>query len=165
MRNPKFKKIRPNYKKKILEISLIEGGKTSLFYLPFSVFKNHKITSKNKFKTIQIDHEFGNTSVSFVLEDGKTGDFPSDFVLYYCDPSYDWSSINQLKKNLKSEIKSAHLSMRLLAHALGTSPSQVLRILDSKKSTNQLAQLMKLAHFAGMELEFKLRKKSILKIV
>ncbi len=160
MRNPKIKKVIPNYRKKVLEITLFEKGKSSVFYLPFSVFNRHKIDSKNKFKNLEIDQELGSSSVSFTLEDGEKGDFPSDFVLYYCDPSYDWSPITQLKKNIKKEIQAAHLSIRLLAKALNTSPSQVLRILDSPKSTTQMVQLMKLAHFAGLELEFKLKKKS-----
>lgn len=160
MRNPKIKKVVPNYRKKVLEITLLEKGRLSIYHLPLSIFNKHKINSKNKFKTLEIDHELGDTSVSFILENGQKGDFPSDFVLYYCDPSYDWSPITQLKKNIKKEIQEAHLSIRLLAKALNTSPSQVLRILDSPKSTIQMVQLMKLAHFAGLELEFKLKKKS-----
>lgn len=165
MRNPKIKKVIPNYRKKVLEITLFEKGKSSVFFLPFSVFNKHKIDSKNKFKILKIDQELGGSSVSFILENGQTGDFPSDFVLYYCDPSYDWSPIAQLKKNIKEEIQAAHLSLRLLAKALNTSPTQIIRILDSPKSTIQMIQLMKLAHFAGMELQFKLKKKTTPKMI
>lgn len=165
MRNPKIKKVIPNYRKKILEITLAEKGKSSIYFLPFSVFNKHKINSKNKFKILEIDHETGSSSVNFTLENGQKGDFPSDFVLYYCDPTYDWSPITQLKNNIKKEIQAAHLSIRLLAKALDTSPTQILRILDSPKSTIQMVQLMKLAHFAGLELEFKLKKKSLPKMI
>ena len=91
MRNPKFKKIKPNYRRNVLEIVLVEGRRAKKYNLPFAVFQNKTIGSKNRFASITIDRELGNQAASFVLEDGSRGDFPADAVLYYCDPSYDWS--------------------------------------------------------------------------
>jgi hypothetical protein len=93
MRNPVFKKITPNYRKHVLEVTLREGAKTKKYNLPFSAFGNRKIHSKNRFATIGVDRELGGQAVSFLLEDGTKGDFPADFVLYHCDPTYDWSPI------------------------------------------------------------------------
>jgi hypothetical protein len=160
MRNPKFKSIKANYKKRVLEMVLQEGGKGSKYNLPFAVFRNHKISAHNKFKEIVIDTELEGQGASFALEDGSRGDFPADLVLYYCDPTYDWSPINQLKKSLKDKLKSSKLSIRVLADALNTSPAQVVRLLEENKVSKQLTQLFQLADLAGYQIEFQLKKKS-----
>ena len=159
MRNPIFQEIKPNYRKNVLEITLREGRKTKKHNLPFTVFGNKKIHSKNRFASIAIDRELGKQAVSFVLEDGSKGDFPADFVLYHCDPSYDWSPINQIKRALKDKLGTSKLSVRVIADALDTSPSQVVRLLQENKVSKQLVQLFQLAELAGYRIEFNLRKK------
>ena len=159
MRNPKFKEIKPNYRKNVLEITLQEGKKRKSYTLPFTVFKNVKISGKNRFTSIKIDRELGDQAVSFVLEDGSKSDFPADFVLYYCDPAYDWSPVNQLKRALEDKIATSRLSVRVIADALDTSPSQVVRLLQENKVSKQIVQLFRLAELAGYQIEFSLKKK------
>lgn len=159
MRDPKLKKLKPNYRKNVLEITLQEGRKTRHYSLPFSVFGDVKISGKNRFTSITIDRELGNHSASFVLKDGSKGDFPADFVLYYCDPTYHWSPINQLKRALKDKMTASRLSVRVLADALDTSPSQVVRLLQENKISKQIVQLFQLAELAGYRIEFSLKKK------
>ena len=159
MRTPKFKEIKPNYRKNVLEITLQEGRKTKSYTLPFAVFRDVKISSKNRFTSIAIERELGNQAASFVLEDGSKGDFPADFVLYYCDPTYHWSPVNQLKKALKEKISTSRLSVRVIADALDTSPSQVVRLLQENKVSKQIVQLFRLAELAGYQIEFSLKKK------
>ena len=159
MRNPVFKEVKPNYRKRVLEITIREGRTTRKYNLPFAVFEDKKIGDKNRFASIAIDRELGDQAASFVLEDGTRGDFPADFVLYHCDPTYDWSPINQLKKTLKDKIGAAKLSVRVLADALNTSPSQVVRLLQKNKVSKQLLQLLRLAELAGYQVEFNLKKK------
>ena len=65
MRNPKFKKIKPNYRKNVLEIKLRDGKKIKSYSLPFAVFRDVKISSRNRFTSITIDRELGNQAVSF----------------------------------------------------------------------------------------------------
>ncbi len=159
MRNPKFKEIKPNYRKNVLEITLQERKKTKSYTLPFTVFKNVKISGKNRFASITIDRELGGQAASFVLEDGSKSDFPADFVLYYCDPTYHWSPVNQLKRALKDKISTSRLSVRVIADALDTSPSQVVRLLQENKVSKQIVQLFRLAELAGYQIEFSLKKK------
>ena len=159
MRNPVFKEIKPNYRKRVLEITLREKRTAKKYNLPFAMFEDKKIGSKNRFASIAIDRELGDQAASFVLEDGTRGDFPADFVLYHCDPIYNWGPINQLKRALKSKIGASKLSIRVLADALKTSPSQVVRLLEENKVSKQLLQLFKLAEIAGYRVEFNLKKK------
>ena len=160
MRNPKFKQITPNYRKRVLEIVLQEGRSSNRYNLPFAVFTGMKIGPDNRFAEITIDAELGAQATSFMLEDGTRGDFPADFVLYYSDPSYEWSPINQLKRALKSKISDAKLSVRVLADALNTSPAQVVRLLQENRASKQFLQLSKLAQIAGYSIEIKLKKRT-----
>ena len=160
MRNPKIKSIKPNYKKKVLEVVLQEKRKSSKYYLPFAVLRHHNISAKNKFKNISIDSELGSQAASFTLQDGTQGDFPADLVLYYCDPTYDWSPLNQIKKAIKNKLKATHLSLRVLADVLNTSPAQVMRLLQENRASKQLAQLFQLAELADYRIEFHLKKKA-----
>lgn len=159
MRNPKFERITPNYRKKVLEIELSEEGAFSRHNLPFSVFAGMKIGPRNRFASITIDPELAGQAAAFVLEDGTCGDFPADFVLYYSDPTYEWSPLNQLKRALKDKLSDSRLSLRVLADALDTSPAQVVRLLEENRVSKQFLQLAKLAQIAGYTIEIKLKKK------
>jgi hypothetical protein len=145
MRNPKFKQITPNYRKRVLEVVLREGKRLKHYSIPFAVFAGMKMGSDNRFTSITIDAELAEQGATFVLEDGTRGDFPADFVLYYSDPTYQWSPINQLKGALKSKISDSKLSLRVLADALNTSPSQVVRLLQENHASKQFLQLFKIA--------------------
>lgn len=160
MRSPKFKEIKPNYRKNVFEITLQEGGKATRYNLPFAVFGNKKIGADNRVVSIAIDRELGSQGAAFLLGDGSKSDFPADLVLYYCDPAYDWSPINQLKKALKDKLGLSRISVRTLADALDTSPSQVARLLEENKVSRQLMQLFQLAQLAGYQIEFHLKKKA-----
>ena len=159
MRNPKFKAINPNYRKSVLEVTLQEGRTLAHYNLPFSAFKGKRINSRNRFLSIDIDEELGGQGATFVLADGTRGDLPADFVLYFCDPTYDWSPINQLKRVLREKLDASDLSVRVLADALRTSPSQVVRLLEENRGSKQLLQLLKLADLAGYRVTFTLKRK------
>jgi hypothetical protein len=66
--------------------------------------------------------------------------------------------INQLKKALRDKVSASRLSVRVLADALGTSPSQVVRLLEVNKASKQLVQLCRLAELAGYRIECNSRK-------
>jgi len=79
--------------------------------------------------------------------------------LYYCDPTYDWAPVNQLKRALRDKLDASKLSVRVLADALSTSPSQVVRLLEENRGSKQLLQLFKLAELAGYRVTFTLKRK------
>jgi hypothetical protein len=60
---------------------------------------------------------------------------------------------------LKDKIGASKLSVRVLADALKTSPSQVVRLLQENQASKQLLQLLRLAELAGYRVEFSLKKK------
>ncbi len=73
MRNPTFKAIEPNYRKRVVEITLQEGRKLSRYDLPFSAFKTIRVSAKNRFVSIDIDEELGRQGATFVMADGHAG--------------------------------------------------------------------------------------------
>ena len=160
MNNPTFKAIRPNYRKSVMEITLQKGRKVDRYDLPISALKATRVSARNRFVSIDIDEELGRQWATFVMSDGTRGDLPADFVLYYCDPTYDWSPINQLKRALRDKLDASKLSVRVLADALKTSPSQVVRLLEENRGSKQLLQLFKLADLAGYRVTFTLKRKS-----
>ena len=159
MRNPKIKKIVPNYKKNVLHMTVQEGAKSRVYHLPFSAFRDKKIGVRNKFVSIDIDKDLGSQSASFILQDGSKGDFPADLALYYGDPSYQWSPLNQLKRVVRDKIRQSKISFRVLADILKTSPSQVMRLLDEETASKQVSQLFRIAEVAGYQVEFHLKKR------
>jgi hypothetical protein len=119
-----------------------------------------KIGPKNRFDSITIEADLGGQAAAFVLQDGTRGDFSADLVLYYLDPAYQWSPINQLKRALKSRISNSKLSFRVMADALNTSPAQVVRLLQENRASKQFLQLTKLAQIAGYDIEIRLKKRT-----
>jgi len=159
MRNPVFEAIVPNYRKRVLDITLREGRRLSTYHLPFAALKAPRLSSRNRVVSVEIDEALGGQGATIIGADGERGDLPSDFVLYYCDPSYDWSPLNQLKRALRERLYASKLSIRVLADALNTSPSQVVRLFDENRGSRQLLQLFKLAELAGYQVAFTLKKR------
>jgi hypothetical protein len=69
-------------------------------------------------------------------------------------------SIKQLKRTLRDTLDASKLSVRVLADAWHTSPSQVVRLLDENRGSTQLLQLLRLAELAGYRVTFTLKPNS-----
>lgn len=163
LHEPTFHSIKPNYRKKCLEVALKKGLKKLKYFLPFSVFEGANISNNNRFSELEIDCELGADAVNFKLANGTRGDFSVDFVLYHCEPEYEWSPINQIKMVLKNKMQSSELSVRVVADALKTSPSQVLRLLKKNHMSKQWLQLEQLARLAGYQLKVGLKPVNLAK--
>ena len=159
MRNPKILSIAPNYRKKVFSVVLKEGRNKKTYELSFSVFKGLKIGAENPVVKIVVEKDLNSQSAQLVLKNGKSIEFPADLVLYHCDSDYDWSPINQIKQALRERLDEAKISVRVLAKALHTSPSQVERLLAADKASKQLVQLCKTAEIVDCHLEFKLKER------
>lgn len=159
MRNPVFKAIEPNYRRRVLEVRLQEGRRSASYVLPFSALRGIDVSPTNRLTSIRIDAELGRQAATLRTADGATTDLPADFVLYYCDPGYDWSPINQLKRAVRERVYASKLSWRVLADALETSPTQVMRLLEPDRGAKQLVQLFKLAELAGYHVTLSLKKR------
>ena len=158
MSDPKFRAIKPNYQRGVLEITLQRGKSLKTYTLPFTAFPGMNISRRNRFVSITIDKELRDQGAFFALEDGTEGSFPSDLILYYCEPSYNWSPVNQIERALKGKMGKSRLGVRVVADALSASPAQVIRLLQENRGSRHLPQVLKLAEKAGYRLELRLKK-------
>src|SRR5437016_13054731 len=99
MKDPKFSRVKPNYRKNAFEIALRAGKQKKNYTLHFTVV-DPSPSMQNRVASLTIDKELRNTVVQFTLQGGAVGEFPSDFVLYHCEPSYDWSPVTQIQRRL-----------------------------------------------------------------
>ena len=158
MSDPKFSEIKPNYRKGALEVTLRKGRRLKTYALPFTAFAGMNIGPRNRFVSITIDKELRDQGASFRLADGAEGSFPSDLVLYHCEPSYAWSPLSQIERTLKGKFGKSRLAVRVVADALQAYPSRVIRLLEENRGSRQLPRILKLAEKAGYRLEFRLKK-------
>jgi hypothetical protein len=159
MTDPKFKRIKANYRKNAFEITLQEGKTRKNYIFPFALLTPPAPESHNRVISYVIDAELRDTVVRYILADGAEGEIPSDFVLYHCEPAYEWSPVNQIKRALKGGLGKSLLSVQVVADGLRTCPSEVLRLFEDNLTSTTLPEVLKLASRAGYRLEFRLKKK------
>jgi hypothetical protein len=158
MSDPRFEEIKANYRKRALKVTLRKGRRLKTYTIPFTAFPEMKIGPRNRFVSIRIDKEFRKQGAFFTLQDGTEGSFPSDLILYYCEPSYEWSPLNQIERTLKGRMGKSRLAARVVADALAAFPSKVLRLLEENRGSRHLPEVLKLAEKAGYRLEIRLKK-------
>lgn len=73
---------------------------------------------------------------------------------------YEYANAGSHIHLVKDKLQASNLSIRVLADALNTSPSQVARLLEEDRASKQMLQLLQLAELAGYHIEFNLKKKS-----
>ncbi len=84
---------------------------------------------------------------------------PIDAVLEYNeDPSYMADlTLYRLTQEARSRLDSSGLSMREVARSLGTSPTQLYRLIDPTNYTKSLRQLMALLYLLGCNVDVAIR--------
>ena len=98
-----------------------------------------------------VDPELGREAFTFRLASGAEGTVHIDAVLEYNeDPSYMADlALYRLTQEARTRFESSGLSTREVARSLGTSPTQLYRLLDPTNSTKSLRQLMALLYLLG----------------
>jgi hypothetical protein len=133
-----------------------EGKQKKAYTLPFALV-DPSPSMRNKVSFVAIDEELRNTVVQFALQDGATGEFPSDFVLSHCEPSYDWSPVSQIQRTLNGRLK-AKLSPRVVQDAFRMYPSETLRLLEGNVTSKFFPDIVRLAERAGYRIGFTIKK-------
>jgi hypothetical protein len=79
---------------------------------------------------------------------------------YNQDPGYlNGLLVHQLRVEALKAIAESTLAKRELCRRLGTSPSQLYRLLDSRRSGTSAGQLLAILHLLGREVEVVVRDK------
>ncbi len=102
-----------------------------------------------------MDPELGREAFTFRLASGAEGSVHIDAVLEYNeDPSYMADLVLYgLTQAARTRFESSGLSTREVARSLGTSPTQLYRLLDPTNYAKSLRQLMALLYLLGCDVD------------
>lgn len=153
----KIKSVKINNKRKDFEVRA--SGKTYAF--PY-VKARPTPTSGDPVARAYVDKELGGEGFTYELQSGKTGTVHVEQILEYNrDPNYLRDlMLYKLTVEAQRRIAESPLSKREIVRRLGTSATQLYRLLDQtnyKKSVDQLVSLLQLLE---CEVDLVIRKKS-----
>lgn len=116
-------------------------------------------TSDDRLINVFVDPELGREAFTYELESGAEGSVHLDAVLEFNeDPSYMADlALYRLSQEAQSRVAISSMSVRQLALALGTSATQLYRLLDPENKRKSVRQLITLLYFLGSEVDFAIR--------
>ena len=147
MKHKKFKKIKFDNKKRVFHLEYTSGLKVECPYSALGI--------RGKVIEASPDAEVGRYSFYFILENGKKEFVPFDQPLHIAqNPEYvKQRTLFEITKQLNRFIEREKVPKRELARRLGTSMSQLSRLLDTTNYKKELSRLIELA--AMLNYEFK----------
>ena len=118
-------------------------------------------TADDHIVDVYVDPELGREGFTYRLASGAEGSIHIDSVLEYNeDPSYMADlALYRLTQQADDLYRQSGLSTREVANRLGTSPTQLYRLLDPTNTTKSLRQLMALLHLLGYNVEVEIRQR------
>lgn len=153
----KIKSVRFNNKRKSFEASA--SGKTYVF--PY-VKVRPSPTSDDPVTRAYVDKELGGEGFTYELQSGKTGTVHVEQVLEYNrDPNYLRDlMLYKLTVEAQKRIADSPLSKREIIRRLGTSATQLYRLLDQTNYKKSLDQLVSLLQLLECDVDLVVRAKS-----
>jgi hypothetical protein len=138
----KIRSLRTNNHKKVFEVRTYKGW----YEYPYAML-DQPPTDNNKIIKAYVDAELGYEALTYELASGIQDSVHIDRVLEYCrDPSYMRDLLlYKLTIEAKKLVESSPLGIRELSRRLGTSPTQLYRILDEdnmRKSIDRVFELL-----------------------
>jgi AraC-like DNA-binding protein len=108
-----------------------------------------------------VDPELRREAFTYRLASGAEGSVHIDAVLEYNeDPSYMADlALYRLTQAARARLESSGLSIREVARSLGTSPTQLYRLLDPTNYAKSLRQLMALLNLLGCDVEVEVKER------
>ena len=112
-------------------------------------------TRENRVREVYADDELGREGFTYRLEDGTEDTVPMDAVLEYNrDPDYMTELLlHKLTLEAQAALDESDLSKRELIRRLGTSPSQLYRLLDPAYHAKSVGQMVALLHLLGRRVD------------
>lgn len=138
----KIKRVSPNNRKKAFEVETHSRG----YVFPYARLEIAP-SRDNPIVHVYVDKELGNEAFTYELESGDAGTVHIDHVLEYNrDPRYMRDLLlYKLTLAAQERVEESALSKREIIRRLGTSATQLYRLLDQtnyKKSIDQLLALL-----------------------
>ena len=153
----KIQSVRWNNRKKAFQVKMSKG----LLPFPYSKAKPRP-SVEDPIVRVRVDREMAGEGFTYVLESGKEGTVHSEQVLEYNqDPNYLRDAVlYKLTIEAQKRIKGSPLSKREIIRRLGTSATQLYRLLDQANYSKSIDQLLSLLHVLDCEVDLQVRVKS-----
>lgn len=154
----KIRSVTHNNRKKAFEVKT--SRKT--FQLPYSKVDPQPSVADPIIRLF-VDKELGREGFTYVLESRKEGTVHSEQVLEYNqDPSYLRDALlYKLTLEAQKRVKTSPLSKREIIRRLGTSATQLYRLLDQKNYRKSVDRLLSLLHVLDCDVDLLVRTKTV----
>jgi hypothetical protein len=108
-----------------------------------------------------VDPELGNEGFTYRLDSGAEGSVHIDAVLEYNeDPSFMAElTLYRLTQDARKRFEASGLSAREVSRWLGTSPTQLYRLLDPTNYSKSVRQLISLLYVLGCEVDVEVKER------
>ena len=153
----KIRGVTSNNRKKCFEV--LAGGREWAF--PYAK-ADPSPSARDRIVRLYVDPELGRVGFTYVLESGAEGSVMMDWVLEYNrDPSI-MRDLLLYKLSIESQarLKKSPLSRREIIRRLGTSPTQLYRLLDQTNYRKSIDSMIALLQVLGCETEIAFRDAS-----
>jgi hypothetical protein len=119
-------------------------------------------SSEDRIDEVYVDPELGREGFTYRLVSGAEGSVHLDSVLEYNqDPSYMAElTLYRLTIEANDRFEASGLSVREVSRLLGTSPTQLYRLLDPTNYGKSLKQLVALLYLLGAEVEVEVKNRT-----
>ncbi|MGH7582730.1 MAG: hypothetical protein ACREL5_05850 [Gemmatimonadales bacterium] len=150
----KITAVTANNRKRVFEVRTARGT----WDFPFAKL-DVQPTKNDRIADVFADAETGREAFTYQLESGREDTVHLDAVLeYHEDPGYlNELLLHQLTVEARKAIAETSLAKREITRRLGTSASQLYRLLDPGHSGKSAGQLLALLHLLGREVEITVR--------
>ena len=146
-----------NRRKKSLEV---RAGSRSLSY-PFAKLRPAP-RPEDPIRRVLVDDEIGREGFTYSLASGKEGTVHVDQVLeYHQDPGFLRDALlYKLTLEAIVGVEASALSRREIVRRLGTSATQLYRLLDPRNTRKSVDQMLRLLHVLDREVDLVVRPRS-----
>ena len=153
----KIRSVKANNKKKVFEVKV----STKKYWFPY-VKARPTPTPDDPITRVFVDNELGSEGFTYELASEKTGTIHVDQVLdYNQDPNYLRDHLlYKLTLEAQKRVASSPLAKRELVRRLGTSATQLYRLLDQTNYEKSVDQLVSLLQILDCDVDLVVRAKS-----
>lgn len=153
----KIRSVKANNRRKAFEVT---AGRRRLSF-PFARLEVQP-TADDLIAKVFVDQELGAEGFTYLLQSGREGTVHIEDVLEHNqDPDYPRDLLlYQLTLEAQKAIATTPLTRREIIRRLGTSPSQLYRLLDQTNYRKSVDQLLRLLKVLGCDVQLVVRAKS-----
>jgi hypothetical protein len=150
----KILRVRANHRQKAFEVATPRG----VYTYPYARLEQG-LCAGQRVKEVFVDEELAGEAFTYRLESGEVDSIHIEQVLdYNRDPEYlKEVFLYQLSIEAQKGVAESGISKRELARRLGTSPSQLYRLLDQTNTRKSVGQMLALLHLLNRRVELVVR--------